>query len=228
CLHISSTRARAAAGSASASSNSMSLPWRTSPTSEKPSPFSALPIALPCGSRTPGLRLIWTRAFISRPRALLHQLGRLEVDSAAFRQDAETPRYFAIPFLDAAQILAEAILVHLLVGARIPQPAIVGADLVGDDDAHLIIGVEPAEFELEIDEPDVDAEKKSRQEVVDPQRDLHDLVEILRAGPGEGGDVHFGDHRVVQFVLLQIVFDDRARQHLPLGNTEPLRQRTRR
>src|SRR5947207_111389 len=203
CRHISSTRARAAAGSVSASSSSISLPWRTSPTSPKPSPFRALPIALPCGSRTPGFRLIWTRAFISQlPWPLLQYLRRLEIAGAAFRQDPEAARHLLVALLDPAEILAEAVLVHLLVGAGIPQPAIVRADLVGDDDAHLLIGVKPAEFQLEIDEADVDAEKQPGQEVVDPQRDLHDLVEILGAGPAEGGDVLLGDQRIAQLVLL--------------------------
>src|SRR5436853_2088741 len=176
CRHISSTRARAAAGSVSASSSSISLPWRTSPTSPKPSPFKALPIAFPCGSRTPGFRLIWTRAFISQlPWPLLQHLRRLEIARAAFRQDSEAARHLLVALLDPAEILAEAVLVHLLVGAGVPQPAIVRADLIGDDDAYLLIGVEPAEFQLEIDQSDVDAEKQPGQEVVDPQRDLHDL-----------------------------------------------------
>src|ERR1700704_4443927 len=150
CRHISSTRARAAAGSVSASSSSISLPWRTSPTSAKPSPFRALPIALPCGSRTLGFRLIWTRAFIPHP--LLQHLRRLEIAGAAFRQDPEAARHLLVTFLDPAEILAEAVLVHLLVGAGIPQPAIVRADLVGDDDTHFLVAVQPAELQLEIDE----------------------------------------------------------------------------
>src|SRR5438309_2513957 len=207
CRHISSTRARAAAGSVSASSSSISLPWRTSPTSAKPSPFSALPIALPCGSSTPGLRLIWTRALIAPSRApLLHQRRCFEVDRPPFRQDAEAARHLAVALLDPAEILAEAVLVHLLVGAGVPQPAIVRADLVGDDDAHLLVGVKPAELQLEIDEADIDAEKQPGQEVVDPERDLHDLVEILGAGPAEGGDVLLGHQRIGQLVLLEIIF----------------------
>src|SRR3954447_12236471 len=128
CLHISSTRARAAAGSVSLSSSSISLPWRTSPTPSKPSPLSALPMALPCGSSTPGFRLICTRAFISRllrrlPHCtarlivrpvLLHRSGRLEIARAAFRQDAKPARHLLIALLDPAEILAEAVLVHLL------------------------------------------------------------------------------------------------------------------
>src|SRR6266853_3708904 len=227
CRHISSTRARAAAGSVSARSSSISLPWRTSPISAKPRPFNALPIALPCGSRTPGFRLIWTRAFIAKllPWPLLQRFRRLEVAGAAFGQDAEAARHFLVALLDPAEILAEPVLVHLLVGARVPQPAIVRADLVGNHDAHLVVAVKPAEFQLEIDQADVDAEKQPGQEVVDPQRDLHDFVEILGAGPAEGGDVFLGNQWIAQFVLLQIIFDDRARQHRALGYPEALRQR---
>src|SRR6267154_1192730 len=173
CRHISSTRARAAAGSVSARSSSISLPWRTSPISAKPRPFNALPIALP-----------WP---------LLQRFGRLEVAGAAFGQDAEAARHFLVALLDPAEILAEPVLVHLLVGARVPQPAIVRADLVGNHDAHLVVAVKPAELQLEIDQADVDAEKQPGQEVVDPQRDLHDLIEILGAGPAEGGDVLLGN-----------------------------------
>ena len=49
--------------------------------------------------------------------------------------------------------------------------------------------VEPAELELEIDQPDADAEEQAGQEIVDPERHLHDLVEVLGARPAEGGDV---------------------------------------
>src|SRR5256885_647039 len=169
CLHISSIRARAAAGSVSATSNSISLPWRTSPTSPKPSPFRALPIALPCGSRTPGFKLIWTRAFISQlPWPLLQHLRCLEIARAAFRQDPEAPRHLLVTLLDPAEILAEAVLVHLLVGAGIPQPAIVRANLVGDDDAHLLVGIEAAELQLEIDQTGAEAEKQPGQGAADP------------------------------------------------------------
>ena len=43
--------------------------------------------------------------------------------------------------------------------------------------------VEPAELELEVDQPDADAEEEAGQEVVDPQRQRHDVVEILRSWP---------------------------------------------
>src|SRR5712692_378094 len=198
CRHISSTRARAATGSDSASSSSISLPWRTSPTPPKPRPFSALPIAWPCGSSTPGFRLIWIRAFIAA--LLLHHPRRRDIARAAIEHYPKPARHLLIALLDPAEILAEAVLVQLLVGARVPQPAIIRADLVGDHDAHLVVAIEPAEFQLEIDQPDIDPEKQPGQEIVDPQRDLHDLVEIAGARPGEGGDVLFGDQRIAELV----------------------------
>src|SRR6185312_448567 len=61
--HMSFSEARALASSLSFSSRSITLPCRTSPTAPKPRPCSALPMALPCGSRTPFLRVTNTRAF---------------------------------------------------------------------------------------------------------------------------------------------------------------------
>src|SRR3546814_3399159 len=63
-------------------------------------------------------------------------------------------------------IAAEAILVELLVRFDIPQPAAVGADLVGEDDAAVIVIPDAAEFELEIDEADADAREQPAQGIV--------------------------------------------------------------
>src|SRR5260370_20297086 len=202
CRHISSTSARAATGSDSASSISISLPWRTSPTPAKPSPFRALPIAWPCGSSTPGFRLIWIRAFIAA--LLLHHPRRGDIARAAIEHDAKPARHLLIALLDPAEILAKPVFVHFLLGARIPQPAIIRADLVGDHDAHLVIAVKPAEIQPHIDQPDVDPKKQPGQEVVDAERNLHDLVELAGACPGEGGDVLLGDQRIAEFVILVI------------------------
>src|SRR5690348_5177743 len=122
--------------------------------------------------------MTWTRAFIALAPSL-HRLRAFEVARPAFGQDAQTSRHFLIRFLDPAEILAEAVLVHLLVGLEIPEPAIVRADLVGEDDAHLVVLIEPAEFELEVDELDADAHEKADEEIVDPERHLHHVVEIL-------------------------------------------------
>src|SRR5579884_766018 len=114
CRHIASTRKRAVAGSVSARSSSISLPCRTSCTPSKPSECKALPIALPCGSRTPALSLTCTRAFIAGP--LLHRARAAQLDRAAVRQYAEAAGDLLIGLLDPAQILAETVLVHLFVG----------------------------------------------------------------------------------------------------------------
>ena len=44
------------------------------------------------------------------------------------------------------------------------------------------------------------------------QRQRHDVVDLLRGGPVERGDVLFGDHRIAERVVLVIELDDRARQ----------------
>src|SRR5437588_9587375 len=62
--HISFRFACAFVSSRSSISISMTLPCLTSPTSRKPRLFSAWPMALPCGSRTPFLRVMKTRAFM--------------------------------------------------------------------------------------------------------------------------------------------------------------------
>src|SRR5437763_170224 len=58
------TVASARALSVSARSSSITLPCRTSLTPANPSDASAWPIALPWGSSTPDLSVMWTRAFI--------------------------------------------------------------------------------------------------------------------------------------------------------------------
>src|SRR3954468_984617 len=87
-------------------------------------------------------------------RPLLHHLGTLEVPDPRFRQDAEAAGDFLVAFLDLAEVAAEAGLVHLLAGLAVPEPAIVRADLVGEDDPHLLVLVQPAELDLEVDQRD--------------------------------------------------------------------------
>src|SRR5579885_2145978 len=53
---------------------------------------------------------------------LLHQHRALGFALARFGHDAKPPRHFAVGFHNPAEIAAKAILVHLLVGARVPQP----------------------------------------------------------------------------------------------------------
>src|SRR5579872_7164196 len=53
----------------------------------------------------------------------------------------------------------------------------------------------------------------------------HDVVDLLRRRPAERGDVLFGDHRIVQRVVLVVEFDDRAGQLRALLDAEPRRQR---
>src|ERR671929_360216 len=130
---MDSTVARAFLGSLSSSSSSMTLPWRTSRTPEKPRLFRAWPMAVPCGSSTPDFKVTWTRAFMGLAAFSLHCLGTFEVSRSAFRQDAKPTRHFLVGLLDIAEIAAEAVLIEFLVRFEIPEPAGVRADLIGEN-----------------------------------------------------------------------------------------------
>ena len=85
-----------------------------------------------------------------------------------------------------------------------------GRNLVGDDDPHHVVLPEPSAFHLEVDEADADAEEEAGEEIVHADRERHDVVDLLRARPAEGGDVLLRHHRVVELVVLVVEFDDRA------------------
>ncbi len=67
----------------------------------------------------------------------------------------------------------------------------------------------PADLDLEVDQLDADAKEHAREEIVHPQRQRHDIVQILLAGPAECDDIFLGDEGVAQLVVLEAVFDDR-------------------
>mgnify|MGYP007122139624 CR=1 FL=1 len=121
-----------------------------------------------------------------------------------------------------AEIAAEAVLVELLVRLDVPQPAGIRRNLVSHDNAHHVVFPEPSAFHLEVDELDADPQEKPRQEVVDADGERHDVVDFLRRGPAERGDVLLGDHRVVEGVVLVVELDDRPRQLRALGDAEQL------
>ena len=103
-----------------------------------------------------------------------------------------------------------------------------GRDLVGDDDSHHLVLEQPPAFHLEIDQTDADAQKQAGEEVVDADRQRHDVVDLLRRRPAERGDVLLGHHGIVELVVLVIELDDRARQLRAFLDAEALRQRSRR
>src|SRR4030095_16232876 len=96
--------------------------------------------ARPWGVGPRRFRGMWTLAFKGGPS--LHRIRALHVADAGLGQDAEAARDFLVGLGHLAEVLAEAVLVELLVGLHVPQAAIVRADLVGQDDAHLIPLVE--------------------------------------------------------------------------------------
>ena len=59
---------------------------------------------------------------------------------------------FLIGLTDTTEIAAEPVFVQLLVRFRVPKPTIIRADFIREHDLQGIFGVEPAEFEFEIDQ----------------------------------------------------------------------------
>src|SRR5262245_19743496 len=155
----------------------------------------------------------------------LHQHRARALRALALAHDAEALGDFGIGLDQAAEIAAEAVLVELVVGLDVPQPAAVGRDLVGNDDAHHVVFPQPAGLHLEVDQADADAKEKPGEEIVDADGKRHDVFDLLRRGPAEGGDVLFRYHRVVELVVLVVELDDRTRQLRAFLDAEALRQR---
>src|SRR5882724_13664593 len=111
--------------------------------------------------------------------ALLHRRGALHVARTAFGENSQASRDFLIGLFDVAEVTAETVLVQLLTGLGVPKPAIIRADLIGEDQAHFLVLIEPAVFQLEVDQTQADAEEETEQEIVDPERHRQDLVDVL-------------------------------------------------
>ena len=159
-------------------------------------------------------------------RSALHQHRAGAARRLALVHDAEALGDLGIGFEQPAEIAAEAVLVHLVVGLDVPETATVGRNFVRDDNAHHVVFPETAAFHLEIDQTDADAEEQAREEVIDADRQRHDVVDFLRRGPAERGDVLFRHHRVVELILLVVEFDDRTRQLCAFLDPEPGREGT--
>src|SRR5579863_2013717 len=101
---------------------------------------------------------------VSRATALaLDQNRSGALRPLAFAHNAEPLGDFGIGLEQAAEIAAKAILVELLVGLDVPQPAGIRRNFVGDHDPHQVVLPQPAGFHLEIDETDADAEEQPGQ-----------------------------------------------------------------
>src|SRR3546814_8126476 len=100
------------------------------------------------------------------------------------------------------------------------------SDLVGQQDAGELAVPGPAELQLEIDQPDADPGEKARKEVVDPNRQVREVVQFFLARPAEAGDVLVRNQRIAQRVVLVIIFKDGAREDGAFLHAQPLAQRT--
>src|SRR5262245_502116 len=158
----------------------------------------------------------------------LHQDRTAALRAFALAHDAEPPGDLGIGLHQPAEIAAEAVLVELLVRLDVPKPAGIGGQLVRHHDAHEVVFPQPAGLHLEVDETDADAEEQAGEKIVDADGERHDVVDLLRGGPAEGGDVLLGDHRVAELIVLVVKLDDGTRQLRALLDSQPLRQRARR
>src|SRR5262249_57103865 len=111
----------------------------------------------------------------------------------ALAHDAEAFGALGMGLHQPAEIAAEAVLVELLVRLDVPEPAGIGGQLVRYHDAHEVVFPQSAGLHLEVDEADADAEEQAGQEIVDADGERHDVVDLLRGGPAEGGDVLLGN-----------------------------------
>src|SRR5204863_9944261 len=93
------------------------------------------------------------------PCSLLIRLGADEHRSAALGtrvlgEHAQAARHFLVSLEHPSEVTAETVLVQLVGGGCVPEPAAVRADLVGEHDAHLLVLPEPTELHLEVDKAD--------------------------------------------------------------------------
>src|SRR5229473_2357239 len=160
-----------------------------------------------------------------RPCLALDQDRPGALRALVLAHDAQPLGHFGVGLEQSAEVATEAVLVELLVRLDVPQPAGIRRDLVGDDDAHHLVFPQPPAFHLEIDEPYADTEEEPGQEIVDPDGERHDVVDLLGRRPAERGDVLLRYHRIAERVVLVIEFDDRPRQLGTFLDPEPLAQR---
>src|SRR6478609_11406676 len=173
----------------------------------------------------PGMTQITTDVALEATLALhQHRAGALR--ALALVHDPEAFGHFGIGFEQPAEIAAEAVLVELVVGLDVPQPAAVGRNLICDNDTHHVIFPESPGFHLEIDQANTDAKEKPGKKIVDADSKRHDVVDFLRRRPAECRDVLFRNHRIIELVVLVVELNDRPRQLRAFLNAEALRQGT--
>ena len=86
----------------------------------------------------------------------------------------------------------------------------------------IVVFPQPPEFQLEIHQLDAGAQKQAGKEIIDADGEIDDVVQILRAGPAERGDVLFAHPGIMQPVILVVIFDDGAGQGGAFLDPQPL------
>src|SRR5262245_18518480 len=109
-----------------------------------------------------------------------HQHRARSLGARVLGQHAKPARYFLTCFEHATQIATEAILVKLVRCGGVPQPAAIRTDLIGQDDAHLLVFPQPAELDLEVDETNADAREQADQEIIATDSKRNDFINSRR------------------------------------------------
>src|SRR5215210_5864277 len=116
------------------------------------------------------------------------------------------PQHLCVGLFDAPKVVAEAVLVELLAGLLVPEPAGVGGDLIREHEVAL--GVPPGLY-LEVDEGYAALVEEGREGLVDLQPELLAELEVL-VGDAELPEVVPVQHGVSELVVLVAQLHDRG------------------
>src|SRR5690606_126290 len=149
-----------------------------------------------------------------------HDSSFAAADKALRQGNTEPLRHFFVGFDNAAQPLAEAVLVHLLTGFLVPQAAAVGAEFV----AQYNFALEQAELQLEVHQQQAGIVKQLLEDVVDLEGQLAHALQLFGGGPAEGNHMGFVDEGVALGVILEEQLEGWRSEFAALFDTQALDQ----
>lgn len=124
---------------------------------------------------------------------------RKNQEDTRLERNTDTVSNFLIGFHDAAEVLTETILVELLHGLLVPEPAPVRRELIAKEE----LAVELAELKLEVNKDKACVVEELLEDVVDLEAQGLHLIDVLLGAPAEGDDVGVIDHRIMKGIILQ-------------------------
>ena len=144
------------------------------------------------------------------PAALLNEPGPAGLHLLVLGHDAQPLGDLGIGLDQAAEILAEAVLVELVRRLDVPTG---GTNRVRSRRRRRCASCRPPTGDpvsiLKSTSRMPTPKNRPDRKSLDADRERHDVVDLLRRRPAESGDVLFRDHRVVERVVLVVELDDR-------------------